>query len=64
VAYDLNEREAFEAMTLFLAEFYERTSGDMATLMADIQVEPDGITFDPAAWDDWLRCVAAVKDKG
>jgi hypothetical protein len=58
---DLTDREAFEAMTRFLTEYYERAGDDLATLLADIGIEADGQTLDPAAWDDWLRCVRAVK---
>jgi hypothetical protein len=57
----LNEREAFIAMTLFLKQFYEQTGGDFLTLLTDIQIEPDGVTLDPAAWQDWLGFVAEVK---
>jgi hypothetical protein len=35
----------------------------METLLADITIEADGGTLDPAAWDDWMRCVRAVKGK-
>jgi hypothetical protein len=64
--YALDEHEAFEAMTRFLTEFYQRTGGkrtggDMSTLLTDIEIEADGGTHDPAAWDDWMRCVRAVK---
>jgi hypothetical protein len=56
----LSEREAFQAMTLFLQEFYARAGNDIETLLADITIEADGGTLDPAAWDDWLRCVESV----
>jgi hypothetical protein len=59
--YVLDEREAFEAMTRFLVAFYNRTNGDMATLMADIEIQGDGCTNDPAAWSDWIHFVAEVK---
>jgi len=62
--YTLNEREAFAAMTQFLIEFYERTDGHFPTLLSDIHLEADGGTSDPAAWDDWLRCVRSVKEGG
>jgi hypothetical protein len=61
VVYVLDEREAFEAMTRFLTAFYKRTNGDMATLMADIEMQSDGLTNDPAAWSDWMHFVAEVK---
>ena len=57
----LSEREAFRAMTLFLTEYYERAGDDLVTLLADITIESDGDTLDPAALDDWLRCVGKVK---
>ena len=57
----LSEREAFEAMTRFLTEFYDRAGNDLETLLADITIESDGVTLDPAAWEDWMRCVRAVK---
>jgi len=48
-------------MALFLSEFYARTPrGDLATLIADLYLEPDGTTADPAAWSDWQRCVDQV----
>jgi hypothetical protein len=62
VVYSLDENEAFDAMVKFLTAFYKRTNGDMATLMADIEKQADGLTNDPAAWDDWLRFVKDVKE--
>ena len=59
--YALSEHEAFRAMTLFLTQYYERAGDDLVTLLADIGIEADGRTLDPAAWDDWMRCVNAVK---
>lgn len=59
--YDLSEQEAFQALTIFLSAFYRRAGDDMATLLADIEVESDGDTRDPAAWDDWVDAVRAVK---
>jgi hypothetical protein len=56
----LSEREAFEAMTRFLNEYYARAGDDLVTLLADLGIERDGDTLDPAAWNDWLRCVRAV----
>ena len=59
--YELSEREAFETMTRFLTAFYEEAGNDMETLLADITIEADGGTLDPAAWDNWMRCVRRVK---
>jgi hypothetical protein len=59
--YELSETEAFQAMRLFLAQFYRRAGDDLATLMADVSIEADGGPLDPAAWEDWMACVRAVK---
>jgi hypothetical protein len=61
--YTLDEKEAFEAMTRFLTAFYKRTGGDMDTLIADIEIQDDGVTNDPAAWSDWMQYVAEVKNE-
>ena len=47
-------------MVAFLEEFSRRTDGHFPTLMADIRVDADGMTHDPAAWEDWLECVRRV----
>lgn len=61
----MTEQQAFRAMTLFLTRFYDRAGNDMETLLTDIGLEADGETLDPAAWDDWLACVAeATSDRG
>lgn len=60
---DLSEREAFQAMTLFLKQYYERAGDDLITLLADIEIEPDGGTLDPAAWNDWLQAVRTVASR-
>ena len=59
--HELTEQEAFTAMTRFLTQYYDRAGNDMETLLADITIEADGGTLDPAAWDDWMRCVRDVK---
>ena len=59
--YQLSEDDAFKAMSLFLSQFAERAGDDLATLLSDITLDADGKTFDPAAWEDWLTCVRAVK---
>lgn len=57
----LSDRDAFIAMGLFLEQYYSRAGGDMETLIADISIEADGEPLDPAAWEDWLRCIDQVK---
>ena len=59
--FNLDEREAFAAMTLFLNRFADRAGDDLATLVVDITLMPDGGTWDPAAWDDWMDCIRAVR---
>ena len=55
--YRMDERTAFEAMSLFLNQFAQRAGDDLLTLLSDITLDEDGNTFDPAAWHDWIQCV-------
>lgn len=58
---NLTERQAFEAMVLFLEQVYERTeSDDIAGLLSDLMLAADNQTADPAAWQDWLACLQRV----
>jgi hypothetical protein len=58
---NLTERQAFEAMVLFLEEVYARTeSDDIAGLLSDLMITADNQTADPAAWQDWLACLRKV----
>ena len=60
----LTIQQAFEAMQLFLEDYYERTqSDDVGTLLGDLQCLEDGILADPAAWQDWMNCVKKVMDR-
>jgi hypothetical protein len=61
-SYTLNEREAFEAMSKFLWQYANRAGDELFNLLGDIHLEPDGHPTDPAAWDDWMSCVRAVKE--
>jgi hypothetical protein len=59
----LSQTEAFAAMVHFLEAHLERTgSQDIAGLLGDLAMRPDGTTADAAAWQDWLTAVARVKD--
>ena len=54
----LTTQEAFVAMRSFLESYYERTkSDDVGALLGDMQLLGDGMTADPATWEDWLVCV-------
>ena len=58
---NLTERQAFDAMVMFLEQFYERTdSDDVGGLLSDLMINVDNQTADPAAWQDWLNCVQRV----
>ena len=60
----LTFQEAFTAMQLFLEDYYERThSDDVGALLGGIQLLEDGMTADPAVWDEWLKCVDKVELK-
>jgi hypothetical protein len=61
--FQLSEFEAFKAMTLFLNQFADRAGDDLLTLLGDITTDSEGCTFDPAAWEDWIECVRAVKSE-
>lgn len=52
--------QAFRAMVAFLDQYAERAGDDLLTLLGDVSLCDDGRPFDPAAWEDWLRCVRAV----
>lgn len=54
----ISSRLAFRAMAEFIAAHYARArAGDVATLLADIELQPDGQPGDPAAWDDWVAAI-------
>ena len=57
----LTEQQAFQAMAEFLWQYARRAGDDLITLLGDIELEPDGRPTDPAAWHDWMECVAHVR---
>lgn len=58
------ERQAFDAMVRFLEVYYQETnSDDVGALLGDLQILEDGKTADPAAWEEWLKCLRAVENK-
>lgn len=63
-AHSLTEHQAFEAMRLFLEDYFVRTqSEDVGSLLGDLHILEDGEPSDPAAWDDWLRCLRRVMEE-
>jgi hypothetical protein len=62
----LSDREAFDAMRLFLQAYWERFNGAaLSDVLGDTQPAflADTVTADPAAWRDWLEAVGAVVSK-
>ena len=60
---NLSEREAFDAMRQFLQAYWERMNQSLvADVLSDTQPAffADTVTADPAAWDDWMKCVELV----
>ena len=58
----LTSREALMAMTLYLEAYSDRTKGTapVVCICGDLDMQPNGVTFDPAALDDWIEAVKAV----
>ncbi len=62
----LTERQAYDAMFLFLREYWEegkKSSADIAGLLSDLQRGfpwDDEGSADPAMDDVWNRCVQAI----
>ncbi len=61
----LSLEQAFQAMFVFLDDYYQRTGGkaELGAVLSDIQLNAtDGMPADPAAWGDWLSAIDAVCD--
>lgn len=62
----LSTHLAFEAMREFLRRFNEREDPKerlvIDLLLSWTEFQHDGLTTDPAQWDDWLQAVAFVLD--
>ena len=61
----LTSVEAFEAMRLFLAQFNQREPPQRRETLSFVlgwtAIQEDGITSDPAQWQDWEEAIAAAK---
>lgn len=57
--------QAFNAMRIFLEHHYEQTqSRDFAVLLSGLLFLEDGITSDPAAWNEWEKCFNQALEEG
>ncbi|MGE3281487.1 MAG: hypothetical protein AB7H90_08280 [Alphaproteobacteria bacterium] len=59
----MSPEQAFEAMFVFLDEYYRRTNGtaELGDVLGDIQlVQSDRRPADPAAWTDWLAAIDLI----
>jgi hypothetical protein len=61
----LSTEQAFQAMAQFLEQYYDRVGkkAELAVVLSDMQIMPDGRPADPAAWEDWLDAVRAVLER-
>jgi hypothetical protein len=54
-------QQAFDAMTIFLDLYYEKTKSDQInSLLSDMDMRTWGDgnqTADPAIWEDWIECL-------
>lgn len=58
----LTKQQAFLAMFAYLEIHFKRFGpGEVGTVLSELSLLPDGGTFDPAAWDDWIKCVQKAK---
>jgi hypothetical protein len=54
--------QAYRAMLAFLEREVELTeSSDLADLVSEYKLGPDGQTRDPALWEEWLEAVASTR---
>ena len=60
----LTERQAFDAMRVFLEAFWRRGGADDASELVKIlswtQIAADGGAMDPAQWADWRDAVTSA----
>ncbi|CAH0248913.1 hypothetical protein SRABI118_02914 [Massilia sp. Bi118] len=56
--------QAYRAMLAFIQREVELTeSSDLADLVSEYKLGPDGRARDPALWEEWLEAVEKVKAK-
>lgn len=58
----LTPKEGYRAMLYFLEAYFERTKAEeIAALLGGLAFNKDGLTMDPAAWQDWLDAVEQTR---
>jgi len=58
----LTIKQAYAVMILFLDLYYQHTkSDDIAIVLGCMKLLPDGMSVDPAAWEDWIECAQRVQ---
>ncbi len=61
---DLTTKQAFDAMTTFLEDYYQRTQAkDVGKLLGGLQVLCDGKPADPSLWDNWVKAIQKTVPK-
>ena len=61
---EITTKEAFLAMFSFLEKHYELTkSDDIAALLGSMSLLEEGVTADPAMWEEWQESIKRVKLK-
>lgn len=61
----MTAEQAFEAMFLYLKEYWNRNSAaELGDVLGDLQPGKPMESSDPAAWQDWLKCVEMVIRSG
>lgn len=59
----LSPLQAFKAMRRFLEDYYYYTSADdIGSLLSYTQLFPEGGTYDPIFWEDWLKIIDNKKE--
>ena len=57
------DKKAYQAMFYFLENLYERTNSDeLGALLGSMSLLEDGITVDPAIWEDWQSAIKKAAD--
>jgi hypothetical protein len=60
----LSLQEAYLSMFEFIVELYRRTNSyDLGAILGDLSLLANGTTADPAAWNDWIKCVDKARKR-